>query len=112
MVPYLSFVVGAIIFFTVGVIFTYFDELYQEYFNETSQDNDAGRGFYVALSLVVLAITALILIHYLFVLPKEEEEKIEPSGQFINVGGHKKQKVSEEALTGDLISTEGITIGS
>jgi len=112
MVPYLSFVIGAIIFFTVGVIFTYFDELYQEYFTESDTEDDSGRGFYVAFSLVVLAITTLILIHYLFVVPMEEEEKIKPSGQFLNVSGHKKQKVSEEALTGDLISTEGIAIGS
>lgn len=98
---YVTFFIGAVIFFIVGVWAVYLDILFQDVFtdNETT-----GRGFWTTISLSAIAIAVILLVHYLIVEPKNGTEA---SGQFINIHAHKSKalKIEGDVDIGDVLIT-------
>jgi len=95
-----TFVLGAIIFFIVGVWFAFLDELFQDVFTD---NENAGRGFWITIALTAFAAIAIIIIYYIFVANRDNGT--EAKQQFINIQSHPTRELN-------LPSLEKVDIGS
>jgi len=96
-----TFVLGAIIFFITGVWFAFLDELFQDLFTD---NENAGRGFWVTVALTAFAVAAIAIIYYAFVA-NEDDGGTEAKKQFINIHSHPTRELN-------LPSLEKVDIGS
>jgi len=88
-----TFILGAIIFFIVGVWFAFLDELYQDVFTD---NENAGRGFWVTIALTSFAAIFIIIIYNLFV--DTASNGTEAKKQFINIHSHPTRKINLPSL--------------
>nr|QBK92255.1 MAG: hypothetical protein LCPAC304_06020 [Pithovirus LCPAC304] len=102
---YITFTIGAIIFFSIGTIFAFLDTLFQDEFTD---NESAGRGFWTTLSLITISVAAIILIHYLFVNSKNGGT--EAKSQFINIHAHETKALDLSTI--DTVGGEGFSVGA
>ena len=98
----ITFVLGAIIFFITGVWFAFLDELFQDLFTD---NENAGRGFWVTVALTAFAVGAIIIIYYVFVANNKKDGGTEAKKQFINIHAHPTKEIH-------LPSLESVDIGT
>jgi len=101
----ITFVLGAIIFFSVGTIFAFLDELFQAEFGVGDAEQRVGRGFWVTVALVTIAIALILLVYYLFV---DKEDGTTAEKQFINIHSHRTKDTEPSS---DVIRTGEINVG-
>ena len=97
-----TFLLGAIVFFIVGVWFAFLDELFQDIFTD---NGNVGRGFWITIALTAFAAAAIIIIYYVFVKNKSDGGSTEAKKQFINIHAHPTRELN-------LPSLESVEIGS
>ncbi len=88
-----TFVLGAIVFFIVGVWFAFLDELFQDLFTD---NENTGRGFWITIALTAFAAAAIAIIYYVFI--ENSEDGTEAKQQFINIHSHPTRELNLPSL--------------
>jgi len=88
-----TFVLGAIVFFITGVWFAFLDELLQDLFTD---NENAGRGFWITVALTAFAVALIAIIYYGFI--EGVEDGTEAKKQFINIHSHRSRELNMPSL--------------
>lgn len=88
---YTTFVLGAIIFVTVAIIFAYLETLFNYTFSSEKEKEELREpNFLITLSVVSIGIVSIILIHYLIVVPEKNNKERK---QFLNIHAREGPRV-------------------